>query len=63
MVLWLGARHGELPEVANLAAALAPYAALTLELAQQLETEKAESARPSLPQLSVIKMFSPVSKE
>lgn len=63
IVLWIGMRQNELPEVADLAAALAPYAALTPELAQQLEAEKAGSARPSPLQLSVIEMFSQVSKE
>jgi hypothetical protein len=41
----------------------APHAMLTPELAQQLETEKAESTRPPPLQLRVIEMFSPVSKE
>jgi hypothetical protein len=63
IVLWLGARHGELQKVDDLAAALAPYASLTPELAQQLEAEKAGSTMPSPLQLSVIEMFSPVSKE
>jgi hypothetical protein len=63
IVLWLGGRHDELPDVADLTAALAPYAALTPELAQQLEAEKAGSTKPSPLQLNVIEMFSPVGKE
>lgn len=58
-VLWLGTYPGELPTIESLAAALAPYAALTEELAQQLAAEKAGSAKPSPLQLKVIEMFSP----
>jgi hypothetical protein len=62
IVLWLGGRHGELPEVADLTAALASHAGLPPALAQQLEAEKGASTKPSTLQLSVIGMFSPVAK-
>ena len=58
-VLWLGTYPGELPTIESLTDGLAPYAALTEELVQQLEAEKAGSTKPSPLQLKVIEMFSP----
>lgn len=58
-VQWRGTYPDELPTTESLAAALAPYAALTPELRQQLEDEKARSAQPTALQRWVIEMFSP----
>jgi hypothetical protein len=63
IILWLGMRPGELPTVADLDRALANYAAmtshvaLTLELRQRLDEEKAGSAQPTELQQHVIEIF------